>query len=171
MVQEIKLNQIDAVVTTVGTPWTDGNLPTEKAVRDAISGLAPSFDSIMVSRLTGDATATVTYAHTLWVVPTFFKLDWILYSNSLDSTGWITWTFVWGVYKCVYSYNTSASSTWLLATTTSGIWLFQNINSLDTNTITITISNITTTDFDLTYTLSGTWAAPSEAYSFILTLS
>lgn len=36
MVQEIKLNQIDSVVTTVGTPWTDGNLPTEKAVRDAI---------------------------------------------------------------------------------------------------------------------------------------
>ncbi len=37
MVQEIKLNQIDMVVTTIGTPWTDDNIPTEKAVRDAIT--------------------------------------------------------------------------------------------------------------------------------------
>lgn len=34
------------IVTTIGTPWTDDNLVTEKAVRDAIQGNTPTLEKI-----------------------------------------------------------------------------------------------------------------------------
>jgi len=75
MVQEIKLNQIDSVVTTVGTPWTDDNLPTEKAVRDAI-GVASS------------PYTTVT-AKTAWVDYQAWPTGWLLVVSALQTVSWV----------------------------------------------------------------------------------
>jgi len=86
MVQEIKLNQIDTVVTTVGTPWTDGNLPTEKAVRDAITNSSAQgiVRAWTITRNIADVSNTEVIAHWLWITPKYVKF---YYAKSL----WAAW--------------------------------------------------------------------------------
>jgi len=70
MVQEIKLNQIDTVVTTVGTPWTDGNIPTEKAVRDAIAagGSSKFWGTGADGAIDGTTNVTITGSNDTYIV-------------------------------------------------------------------------------------------------------
>lgn len=63
MPKKIQLNQIDTVVTTVGTPWTDDNIPTEKAVRDAILAISwgVSWPVSWLDWVVSDSAANITY--------------------------------------------------------------------------------------------------------------
>jgi len=150
MVQEIKLNQIDMVVTTIGTPWTDGNLPTEKAVRDAIAGSAVwLLDIVTFTRDASAANGAVTYAHAAGVVPSY-----IMFQSAAgdDRNSWSDWygnlTKNWCTY---WSFNdgtddgVSLSHSIVLRTQ---VWPEEKDSGA--------ISAMTSTDFDITWTLTGT---------------
>ena len=108
MVQEIKLNQIDSVVTTVGTPWTDDNIPTEKAVRDAITAW-------INYQIIWGATNTIRSSSWIWNVGAYPRDVWngvsaINWTISLTGTNltwyWFTFeTFVNAVSIWVWAIN------------------------------------------------------------------
>ena len=158
MVQEIKLNQIDAVVTTVGTPWTDDNIPTEKAVRDAIiaAGIwgwwwgSDLLDIVTFTRVASAANWTVTYAHSAWVIP-----EYIMLQSSADTwddrNTWSDWRWNLSVNGCTYwSFNDGGADT----STTHSVVLRTQVWPEEKASWVITA--ITSTTFDITWTLTGT---------------
>lgn len=157
MAKKIQLNQIDTVVTTVGTPWTDGNLPTEKAVRDAIvawggskfwgTGSDWAIDGTTNVTITGSNNTYIVKNYTSWaagwaarvltITPTncilHIRVQWNmdLTNWTFDFAGkWAAWwaaAVVWSGGQQTGTVGTASSA--LFQITTNAWWLWWNRNA------------------------------------------
>lgn len=139
MTQKIKLWQIDNVVTSVGTPWTDDNIPTEKAVRDAIDAAAPTpwwpidwLDGIITGSNTASAAWAINYRanyrwDTTWTWSGSANGAW--YRDNLLYT--TTWTTInkHDLNGNILASLVAASSWWLIFSNNSKDFLFTANNS------------------------------------------
>lgn len=158
MTTKVLTEDINSIVTSIWTPWTDDNIPTEKAVRDAIVASNTTTDIITFNRDISDATGVVNYAHSLWVVPKLIIIQWLdmAWANPISTDGrFVTW-------KNMCLWNWSASWVWWLDVTNSVHMQFTTDNQV------WLVQNPTTTDFEISRTLTGT--PVSAVFNFVVTL-
>jgi hypothetical protein len=187
MVQEIKLNQIDTVVTTVGTPWTDDNIPTEKAVRDAIAGaggdsgewLLSEIQSVLVwetiaigehtslvtsmtQLILSNKVSTVNLAGTFWQAITL-TVDQTLETVKMyvDPPTWIT-TYTAVVYAATWTVGTNAYPTWAALYTSNTIQT--TTGSASYIDFVFTGANLTAGDYAIAVTWNRWTAADLDTY-------
>ena len=139
MSTKVKTEDIENIATSVWTPWTDDNIPTEKAVRDAIDAAVPTpwwpidwLDGIITGSNTASAAGNINYranyrwdstwtwsgsANGAWYKDNFVytTIAWIIRKHNLN----------WDIVASLVA----ASSWWLIFSNNSKDFLFTANNS------------------------------------------
>ena len=116
-------------------------------------------DFVTISLTSPTATTTITYSHSLWKIPKRFEC------HSIWGT-WQAWSHGFYEEAKYWSVSGYASSTNLFIEETS-IWCI--INASTVNYLRMTLSNITSTNFDVTYT--EVWSATAWTFWLLFKLT